>query len=165
MLKLSKILVPVDFSECSRAALEYAAFLADGFGASIDLLHVWEPPYYVVPEMLVYLPGDAEKSLAEFAQTQATKQMDEFVASVRSSLDFEVKRWYETGAPADTILKTAHEGAHDLIVMGTHGRTGLQHLLMGSVTERVVRRAAVPVLTVHSHGKAKAAAAAEKKER
>ncbi|HJZ87263.1 MAG TPA: universal stress protein [Polyangia bacterium] len=148
MPDLNKILVPVDFSACSRAALDYAAFLGGRFTASIDVLHVWQPPHVVGgAEMLVYAEGQPQRTLAEFARTHAGKEMEEFLATIENR-GLKVRGRLETGDPYVTILRVAADEKYDLIVMGTHGRTGLQHLLMGSVAEKVVRRSSCPVLTI-----------------
>ena len=144
---IDKILLPVDFSDCSKAALRYAVELSDRFGASIHLLYVWDIPGYLRPDLTVWT-GDISASLSEHAQKEATQSLDEFVLDVgvknRNGLTVEAA----PGAPAPTILSKAEEGKFNLIVMGTHGRTGLSHLVLGSIAENVVRRAHCPVLTV-----------------
>jgi universal stress protein A len=143
---ITRILVPVDFSPHSDQALRYATGLAARSGASIELLHVVDNPFasgawtsevYVpnLPEMLETLLGEANKRLTSLKSVPA-----------REGIDIETR--VLTGQPAHTIIEHAHAGAFDLIVMGTHGRTGFSHLFVGSVAERVVRRAPCPVLTV-----------------
>lgn len=145
---IDRILVPVDFSAHSERALRYAAMLAGRFGATVELLHVVEDPFVTgawtskafvpnIPELMDTLVADARHRLVAL-KTSAT------AASVR------LEAAILTGEPADTIVGYARAGAFDLIVMGTHGRTGLTHMFAGSVAERVVRTATCPVLTVQA---------------
>jgi nucleotide-binding universal stress UspA family protein len=146
---IRRILVPVDFSPASRAALEYAVFLARRFDAGVEVLHVWEPPLYVGPEITITAPGRAV-TLAEFARTEASRGMEEFLASLDRAGLPSLNGRVDSGPPAATILRVATDEHCDLIVMGTRGRTGLAHALLGSVAEKVVRRASCPVVTVHA---------------
>jgi nucleotide-binding universal stress UspA family protein len=150
MPSLQKILVPTDLSPCSTHALAEAQEFAAAFGASIDLLYVWSAPALVAPEAVITGIGINEQPLLEWIRQSATEQLAKFEAdavkagiSVRNSL-------CETGDPATTILEQAASGKYDLLVLGTHGRTGFAHALMGSVAEKVVRRAPCPVLTVRA---------------
>lgn len=151
MPTISKILVPVDFSECSRKALRYGAMLAERFGASIDVVHVWEPPLYIFPDVMVELPGEPAQSLGEFAQEKAGAEMDAFL---QATLDEEargiVTPRVESGHPFHAIMEIIEQGNYDLMVMGTHGRTGLPHLLIGSLAEKIVRRVPCPVITIRA---------------
>ncbi len=146
MREIHRILVPVDFSECSRAALERAAVLAERLGASIDVLHVWETPHYVGPEFLIREPDETGHPLREAALNQAEMEMDEFLSQFPQAQRFIVR--FESGKPYETIIQMATDGHYDTIVMGTHGRSGLPHLLIGSVAEKVVRTAPCPVMTI-----------------
>ena len=137
------ILVATDFSQTSEHALEYARALATSFGGTLHLLHVvpdpviasaWSEAYaYDLTALGERLRLDAERRLAEKVQTIRD------VAVTAEAL---------VGRPATIIALTAAERGADLIVMGTHGRSGVTHLFMGSVAERVVRSAPCPVLTV-----------------
>ena len=151
---ISRILVPIDFSPSSRAALEHATFLAGRLGASLEVLHVWEPPGYVGPDTLALLPvGTAGQPGWEQTRTEVAREVDRFLAKAPAqprALSVRV----EAGEPSDVILHVASESGSDLIVMGTHGRTGLSRLLIGSVAEAVLRRATCPVLTVRVPSKA-----------
>jgi nucleotide-binding universal stress UspA family protein len=147
MYTLRRILVPVDFSPCSRAALDYAAFLGTHFGAAIDVLYVWQPPRSIWEPL--YPIEATQPALAAFESTDAGQQMKEFLAHLDGRAGIRVRGRLETGDPYETILGVAVDDAYDLIVMGTHGRTGMSHLLLGSLAEAVVRRAPCPVLTVH----------------
>lgn len=146
MLEIHKILVPVDFSECSRAALESAVALAERFEASIDVLHVWEPPHLVGPEFLIRERGEEGHPLRDIALERAHQEMDRFLSPFPNRETFHVR--YESGKPFKTITALARDEHYDAIVMGTHGRSGLPHMLIGSVAEKVVRTAACPVVTV-----------------
>jgi nucleotide-binding universal stress UspA family protein len=141
MAAIKTILVPVDFSDCSTAALEHAAWLAGKLGAAIHVLHCWEMPSI--------LGGEAEHSyrgaMKGFADTSLAA-----LAAKMNEQGIEVESFTaELGAPAKTIVQIARKARHDLIVMGTHGRTGLDRALLGSVAERVVRCAPCPVLSLH----------------
>ncbi len=147
MLAISRILTPVDYSPCSRAALEHALFFAARFGAKIDVMHVWDVPPSVRGDMLVVSDG-AEQSMQNVLQHGANKEMNEFLANLSAENRARIAIRVEHGDPVPTILEVAARDGYDLVVMGTHGRTGLSHLLMGSVAEKVVRQAPCPVLTV-----------------
>lgn len=142
-----RILVPMDFSESSRLALDHAKELAMTYGAEIHLLHVveeiampaaygMEPISFAVPDII----QSSEKALAEIAEDDIGYEHVQ-VQSV-------------AGYPATTILDYIDENDVDLVAIATHGRTGLDRLLLGSVAEKVVRRAACPVFTVKTFGKA-----------
>jgi universal stress protein A len=150
---ISRVLVPIDFSPSSRAALEYAAFVAGSVGASLEVVHVWEPPGYVGPDALALLPVGSGVPGRE--QTQAEVQRE--VEGVRARAAVRPRATsvrVEAGEPSDVILHLAGDGGADLIVMGTHGRTGLGRLLIGSVAEAVLRRSTCPVLTIRVPTKA-----------
>jgi len=142
----TRILVPTDFSEPSDAALDYARTLAQKFGASLRLLHVIEPPYesgaFSNEVYLAETPGLYDM-LAKKAQAQFASRV---VPADRAR--YGITTEIMTGRSATTIVEYAADQHVDLIVMGTHGRTGLAHLFMGSVAEHVVRKALCPVLTV-----------------
>jgi nucleotide-binding universal stress UspA family protein len=148
MAGIHKILAPVDFSSCSKAALEHAVELAERyFGATIDVLHVWEPPQYVGPHTSVMTPVGKYESIEQIAHVAAMKEMEALLAGAESRGVVQFRRLHEVGDPIQTILAVAARGAYDLIVMGTHGRTGMSHDYLGSIAEKVVRRAPCPVLT------------------
>jgi nucleotide-binding universal stress UspA family protein len=145
---LSRILVPIDFSPSSQAALEYASFLAARLGATLEVLHVWQPAGYVGPDTLALLPVSSGQAGWEEARQSVRREVERALPRGGAAA---VGVRVEAGEPADTILAAASSGA-DLVVMGTHGRTGLARLLLGSVAEAVVRRATCPVLTVRVPG-------------
>ena len=143
-----RILVPVDFSPASTDALLYAELFGEKFGARIDVVHVWEPPLFLTPELVVYSPGAIARNLEDVARERATEKLTDTIAGIVMRKRVEVHHRVEVGPPAERILEAARDC--DLIVMGTHGRTGIAHLVMGSIAEKVTRRAPCPVLTVHS---------------
>ena len=144
---ISRVLVPIDFSPSARAALEYATFLAGEFAADLEVLHVWEPPGYVGPDTLALLPVAAGQPGWDQTRAEVTREVDQFLAKA-SAKPKALSVRVEAGEPSDTILNLAKDWGADLIVMGTHGRTGLSRLLIGSVAEAVLRRSTCPVLTI-----------------
>ena len=142
-MDIHHILAPTDFSDSSKKALSDAIELARTFGATLSLLHVLEPsPYlgeFTLPTMGEELLGDLDRQ-ASAALAQVLPDAQE--ATV------EVTRAVAIGSPSQKIVETAEAEHVDLILITTHGRTGLSHLLIGSVAERVVRTAPCPVLTI-----------------
>ncbi len=157
-MAIRQILVPTDFSAPSRAALDYAAELAPALGASIDVLHVWELPVFVPPSMLPDA-GVADLSLLDIYRKGAESQLAEFVAKAKEQGLRVRTSFAELGPPSQTIAEFADRRAYDLVVIGTHGRTGLAHAVIGSVAERVVRYAHCPVLAVRAKKEERVAAA------
>jgi universal stress protein A len=146
-----RILVPVDFSEGSRAAFDYALALAEKLDGEVELLHVWETPTYLTPELWVSTAKQPPMALADYARQAAEKDLDAWRGGNRHRVP--VRSRVAVGVTDQVIVEIAAE--FDLVVMGTHGRTGLSHLFVGSVAERVVRRAPCPVLTVRRTEKGK----------
>jgi nucleotide-binding universal stress UspA family protein len=131
------IVFPTDFSSASDAAMHYATSLARDAGAKLLIVHVEEPP-------LAYGGGELYYGIPDPDRGDLTKMLDELTPS-DPAVPYEHRMLL--GEPATEIVRLAEEQSADLIVMGTHGRTGLKRLLMGSVAEAVVRRSACPVLT------------------
>jgi universal stress protein A len=142
MAPITRILVPTDFSEGSEHALAYALTLADQVGATVRLVHVFDDPATVIVGSHVYVPMLPE--MRAEVLTTIGRELTARAATAHRDVPTEVL----TGAPATTIIDTARQHQCDLIVMGTHGRHGVAHLLLGSVAERVIRTAACPVLVV-----------------
>lgn len=141
MINLKNILCPTDFSESSRPATDYALEFARTFGATLHQLYVIEDPILYSPAFGGYAPKPEE--LEAFAQTGLENWiLPDDIGNVEIAC-----RWVH-GRAFSQILRDAQDHNIDLIVMGTHGRGFLPHLLLGSVAERVVRRAPCPVLTV-----------------
>lgn len=145
MIKLAKILVPIDFSKYGEEALLYGCALADKFGAHVHLLHVVDDYYPYIAEAPVYA-GNREDYLAGL-RSGAEQELDKLPKSDWCAAD-RVTRSVIVGTPFVEIVRYAKAEDVDLIVVGSHGRSGLAHVLMGSVAERVVRKAPCPVLTV-----------------
>jgi universal stress protein A len=143
-----RILVPVDYSESSKKSVLFAAQLAASVGASLDVVHVWDKPTYVTDAVMVRRPGQEHCSLSELIQENAERDMQSFLATLVLPAGVEVVSRLCSGDPVTTLVNEARTGGHDLVVIGTHGRTGLAHMLLGSVTEKLIRLAPVPVLTL-----------------
>jgi len=144
----TKILAATDFSDDSNYALSYAVELAQKFSAEVIVLHVDQPLAPVmVSELNPGLDVSAMNRIAEEQRLAALRELDQTTARLRES-GLKARGLLKVGAPFLEIVTTAQAEGADLIVMGTHGRSGLAHVLMGSVAERVVRKAGCPVLTV-----------------
>lgn len=142
-ITLERILVPVDFSDCSLAALEYAAVVAQQAGASLTLLHVLEPVSYGLDFDLGHFRS------REDVRESWTKRLEE-LASFHRHPNMPIEYQLRGGFPSDSILDSAQTLLCDLIVMGTHGRRGISHTISGSVAEAVLRKAQCPVIAVRS---------------
>lgn len=139
-----KILCPTDFSDCSRVAMRTAIDLANASGASLTLMHAWHFPAYTFTGDAP-IPANFAKELEATAERSMAKWKDEAEALGARRLSIRLV----DGVPWDQIVRTLQgDSTYDLCVMGTHGRTGLKHVLLGSVAERVVRHAPCPVLVV-----------------
>lgn len=143
-----KILVPVDFSECSRKALDYALPFAGKFGAALTLLHVIHANYYAANNE--YTTFDYPELMSELRQS-GEEELRLLADSVRKECP--VKTMIETGHPGEVIVTAAKELGMNLIIVSTHGRTGLKRALLGSTAEYVVRHAPCPVLVVRESEK------------
>lgn len=141
MITLKKILVPTDFSEHSAKALLYGAELAKKFGAELHLMHAVEQTPLMYGEG-AYVPPETEAEI----EAAATEQLESLVADAGD--DVKVVRRVEHGHPFVETIRYAKENDIGLIVLGTHGRGAIAHMLLGSVAEKVVRKAPCPVLTV-----------------
>jgi nucleotide-binding universal stress UspA family protein len=135
MVKLQKILVPVDFSDCANEALHFALPFARQFGATLFIL-------YVIPPLC--------ETNTEAHGVKSTEQSLDGLVRQSVPIDIVAKTIVRAGQPADEIVRAAEEYKTDLIVISTHGYTGWKHALFGSVAERVVRHAPCPVLTVRT---------------
>jgi nucleotide-binding universal stress UspA family protein len=137
-----KILVASDLTDASRRAVATALDLARAVGGQVTVLHILELPY---ESRMWFLPGNAEmQALRAAMATQEETARTKLAEQVGAGADVIVAQ----GIPVDEIVAHATRLGVDLIVMGTHGRRGLQHAVMGSVAERVVRTASVPVMTI-----------------
>ncbi len=149
MRELRSILVPVDFSETSASALDAAVGLAKDAGARLHLMHA-VPLQGFVGVYPAPLPTGFELDLRRAAQTRLGEWSEKVIAA-----EVHVTEHVERGPASEAICAKAEEIAADLIVMGTRGLTGLKHVLLGSVAERTVQRAACPVLTVKAAAEAR----------
>lgn len=135
------ILVPVDFEGASKKAIEAARWLAGPLGADLVLIHAHDRPGFDHPE----LPNDMVARIQGLVEQAAVKSLADLATETRA-----VRTVFRHGDPAAAILDTARELAPLMVVMGTHGRRGLNRWLLGSVAEQVVRASPVPVVTVRA---------------
>jgi nucleotide-binding universal stress UspA family protein len=140
-IQIENILVPVDLSEPSLKSVQYAITFGRHFGAKLTLLYV-VPPMIYTPELPYPIPDPPDQT------EQLQKELHEFRAA-RIPEDVKVDTVVCTEATPEGILSVAREYRSDLIIITTHGRTGLKRLFLGSTAERVVREAPCPVLVVH----------------
>lgn len=146
MIKIRKILYATDFSESSVPACDYALTLANLTGAALHVLHVIgefadRRKSHIQPEAMALLEREVEVQAVKEMETFCVDKFDELVDYTSEVV---------MGIPFEEILKRAKSLQADLIVVGTHGRTGLEHVIVGSNAERLVRRSKIPVLTVRS---------------
>ncbi len=148
-MQIKTILFPTDFSNGARAAMDHAASLAKDYQAKLILL-------YVIQDISIaewYIPSSLSVGdLVEDMQKSAWQEMDKWFAEVSQQVK-DVEKMVVRGVPFVEIIQTAKERSADLIVIGTHGRTGIDHMLFGSTAEKVVRKASCPVLTVRIAGR------------
>lgn len=142
MTRFRQILVPVDFEGPSQEALEVAVDLALTFDAKLTLIHAWEVPAAAYAAM-TYVPADFWTAIEQ----AATEQLKSTLEHVQKRLP-RAESILAKGPPAHEVLAAAGRTKADLIVMGTHGRRGMSHVLLGSVAEKIVRLSPVPVLTI-----------------
>jgi len=142
-IRIARILVPIDFSEHSATVLEWAAHLAEQHDAKVFLLHAYHLPVEFQQLEGAYLPADFWSNVRE----EATKSLAQHAKQLRDK-SIEVEEIVREGYPATVIEDEAQRIGADLIVIGTHGLSGLKHLLLGSIAERVVQKAPCAVLTV-----------------
>jgi nucleotide-binding universal stress UspA family protein len=144
MTEFRRILCAVDFSQPSERAFEYALALAARLGAEVNVVHVYQVPAYALADGVFEMPSEVVGELVSWIK----EQLDQFVAAKARPGVNSTARLCE-GIPYVEIVRAAKDA--DMIVVGTHGRTGLNHLLVGSVAERVVRTSDIPVVTVRTH--------------
>lgn len=149
MSEIKQILFPVDFSEGSEEAFGYAKSLAQKYGAKLDIIHV----IHEMADMTgFYVPHISFDVIEKEMEEAARENMTRFCSENLKGMDYDIH--IKKGIPFSEIIKAAKELDSDLIVMGTHGRTGIDHILFGSTAEKVVRMSLIPVLTVRQKGKA-----------
>lgn len=149
-----KILVPTDNSENAREAFKYAADLAEKYDSTINVVHVIDTSHFdqvtkYASELYMQSPQRYEETVIK----EKTKETKDFIKkNLQNDKGLKVEKIIRRGKPFVEIIKTAKEIEADLIVMGTHGKTGLANVLMGSVAEKVVRKAPCPVLRIKPWG-------------
>jgi len=148
-LDIKKILVPIDFSDYSKSSLKYAVNYAKHFNASLILVYVVEPviypPDFSMGQIAIPTPGlEMDIRASEELSKLAEKEIPPGVS---------VKKIIKTGKPFVEIIETAAEEDVDLIIIATHGHSGVEHILFGSTAEKVVRKAPCPVLTLREPAK------------
>lgn len=143
MISLKKILVPTDFSDFSQRALEFALSLADEFRSKVYVMHVWD-----MPMTSSLLPPEPYPELVLTEEQKAGEEHLVKVANELKASGFDAEPVFVFGKPYMEIVRAARELEADLIVLGSHGRSGISHLVLGSVAEKVVRLAPCPVFTV-----------------
>ncbi len=144
MNEIKRILFATDFSESSDFSIKHALLFAKKFNARLYILHVVNEP---VDLSGFYVPHISFEKLEEEIAEGARKMMESFCVKHMKGFD-DYETMVVSGIPFNTILDRADEVKADLIILGTHGRTGLDHVLFGSTAEKVVRKSKVPVLTV-----------------
>ena len=147
MIRFQKILVPTDFSQSAKQALPYATELARLHEAEVLLVHVMELPHYPTlfeGTALVVPPID------DSLRAQLDEQLQKLAQEVTDSTGVRCSAILREGPPTPTLLDCAKDEGADLIVIATHGYTGLKHMLLGSTAEQVVRHASCPVLTIRA---------------
>lgn len=145
MFNVKNILLPTDFSKISLAAAEYAAVLADQYKAKIHLLHVLEktPPILAIRSLDL-----SREKIIHSIEKDAKDHLKECVEKVKKIKDVEIHPVIKKGVDYEEIIKYAEDKKIDVIVIATHGRTGILHTLLGSVAEKVIRYAKTPVLVI-----------------
>lgn len=154
MAKIKKILAPTDLSELSLEGVRYALEMAKSEGGEVIVYHV------IAYSQVYHIDSSPEEfTLGEELLENGKRFLDSYLTSHFTDLmrGLNVRQQVEIGVPHRAIVEKALKERVDLIVMSTHGRTGLPHMLIGSVTERVVRKATCPVLSIHPTGEAKSA--------
>lgn len=144
MSDIKTILVPIDFSDYSKNALRYSVNLAKKFSSKMFLIYVIEPMIYPAD----FSMGQVAVPTADLDMTQRAEEELNNLAKNEIDSSIEVKTIIKSGKPFVEIIETAAEVDADLIIIATHGHTGVEHLLFGSTAEKVVRKAPCPVLTI-----------------
>jgi nucleotide-binding universal stress UspA family protein len=145
MIRLAKLLVPTDFSEDSEQAARYAVELAKRFQAEIHCIHVVDIPADLMSTSDYYMTGPSEQFVDQLRE-ESKKNLEAFTE--KNLEGAQVQTAFLEGSPFVEIIRYARDQQIDLVVIATHGRTGLKHVLFGSVAEKVVRKAPCPVLVV-----------------
>jgi nucleotide-binding universal stress UspA family protein len=145
---VKKVVVPVDYSESSLGVLRFAAEIAERAGGELTALHVWECMPHAPPDLKVRGPDGKPRRLEDVIRSNAEKEMQEFLAGAKLPASVPIRTKVVSGDAAKRVLERLNAGKHDLVVMGTHGRGGFKHMVLGSVAEKIIRESPVPVITV-----------------
>ncbi len=145
---MRRVLVPVDYSDPSVGVVRYAAEVAARLGGELTVLHVWECMPHAPPDLMVKGRDGKVRRLDAVIRDNAETEMKQFLVSAGLPSELPLKTKVQSGDAAEKILALLATGKYDLCVMGTHGRGGVKHLVLGSVAEKIVRASPVPVLTV-----------------
>lgn len=149
MINLKKILFPTDFSETSNQAMKYAIEFAKAFDAHLDIVHVLFDETQVVA---FYLPQVTFQNMDLELEKAAEEQLSKFIDEYPEIKNVKYSTKLIKGTPFLEIINVAKEYKSDMIIIGTHGRSGLEHVLFGSTAEKVVRKSPCPVFTVRMEG-------------
>ncbi len=143
MIKIQNILLPTDFSNISLSVSEYAINLAEQYSAKIHLLHILEktPPILTIRSLDL-----SEEKIIKTIEQDAHSKLDNAVKKIKKSSSVEIEPVIRKGIDFEEIIKYSEKNNIDLIVIATHGRTGIMHTLLGSVAEKVIRLSKIPVL-------------------
>ena len=141
---IKEILVPIDFTATSEHALDYAVDFAKTVGAKITVLHAYELPIYGFPDGALVASADVASRILSGAQAGLQAAIEK-----RKASGVELRAVLRDGPPSEEIAAVAKESKADLVILGTHGRSGLRRAIMGSVAEEVIRACECPVLTIH----------------
>jgi len=144
MITIKQILVPVDFSDTSKLAMKYAAEFAHKFKAELHIIHAVEPVVYASEPFAPINTGEIQVAQERMARDEIAKWHRSFIPDeIKTHEDVMIGKAYTE------IIRYAQEHKIDVIIIGTHGRSGFDHFLLGSTAEKVVRKSPCPVLTVH----------------
>jgi nucleotide-binding universal stress UspA family protein len=147
---IQKIILATDFSEASREAVRYARWITRSLAADLKILHVFEPSGWMVPSPYYYTPGFEEWVQASIEQTR--QKGKEALEALAESFGINAETIFIEGDTGKEIIQAAVRHNTDLLILGTHGYTGWNHLSLGSIAEYVVRHAPCPVLTIRPGG-------------
>lgn len=150
MTSIKRILVPIDFSPSSRAALAHALAVRSALGAGVSVLHVHEPSGFLGADSLALMPIDHPSGRWALVRGEILRELEQFLGIERPGLD-EVR--VEAGVPADVIPEVARDGGFDLVLMGTHGQGPISRPALGGVAEAVMRKAHCLVMTLRLPGR------------
>ena len=145
-MTFQRIIVPVDYSPNSRRALALALGIAGPNG--VDAVHVWDRPSYVSGDVTVGHADGSRRSLADLILENAEREMTDFLSTVEVPPGAQLRHRLVPGEPVAAVLDQIAQHNYDLLVIGTHGRSGVTRMLLGSMTDKLIRMSPIPVLTV-----------------